>query len=97
MWVPQYDSLFIVINQEGKVLTWQLTKGTCFSQIGTLLTDLKERGSSLKRVYIDDCCKLRRKIYSIFGNDVLVKLDLFHAVKRITTTLRKKNTISIIV
>ena len=26
IWVNQYDSLFIVLNQNGKVLTWQLTK-----------------------------------------------------------------------
>ena len=35
-WVPQYDSLFIVMNNEGKVLTCQLTKGTTFSNIGVL-------------------------------------------------------------
>ena len=94
VWVPQYDSLFIVLGQNGKVLTWQLTKGTHFSQIGPLLSDLKQRGSNLRRVYIDDCCKLRAKIHSIFGEHVLVKLDLFHAVKRIITTLRKKHPLS---
>ena len=94
VWVHQYDSLFIVLGQNGKVLTWQLTKGTGFSQIGPLLTDLKQRGSNLKCVYIDDCCKLRAKIGSIFGENVLVKLDLFHAVKRIITTLRKKHPLS---
>ena len=91
VWVPQYDSLFIVLNPTGKVLTWQLTKGTAFSQIGQLLTDLKHRASNLKSVYIDDCCKLRTKIHSIFGQEIMVKLDLFHAVKRISTTLPKKH------
>ena len=60
VWVPQYDSLFIVLSQAGRVLTWQLTKGTGFTQIGPLLSDLKDRGSNLK-VYIDDCCRLRTK------------------------------------
>ena len=59
-WVPQYDRLFIVINNVGKVLTRQLTKGTAFSQIGTL-PDLKERSPNIKTVYIDDSFKLRRK------------------------------------
>ena len=94
VWVHQYDSLFIVLGQNGKVLTWQLTKGTGFSQIGPLLTDRKQRGSDLKCIYSDDCCKLRAKIGSIFGDKVLVKLDLFHAVKRIITTLRKKHPLS---
>lgn len=42
VWVHQYDSLFIVLGQNGKVLTWQLTKSTGFSQIGPLLTDLRQ-------------------------------------------------------
>lgn len=37
---------------------------------------------------------MRAKIGSIFGDNVLVKLDLFHAVKRIITTLRKKHPLS---
>ena len=94
VWVPQYDSLFIVLNKNGQVLTWQLTKGTAFSQIEILLRDLKERASDLTCVYIDECCKLRRKITSILGSGVLVKLDLFHAVKRITSTLRKKHSLT---
>lgn len=72
----------------GKVLTWQLTKGTAFSQIGPLLSDLKER---IKTVYTDDCCKLRQKITSLLGENTSMKLDLFHATKRITQTLCKKH------
>ena len=72
-------------------MTWQLTKGTAFSQVGTLLKDLKERSNSIQTVYIDDCCKLRAKIASVFGDSVSVKLDLFHAVQRITNTLHKRH------
>ena len=39
VWIPQYDSLFIVMNAEGKVLTWQLTKGTSFEQVSNILED----------------------------------------------------------
>lgn len=90
-WIHQYDSLFIVMNGAGQIVTWQLSKGTAFCQVGTLLKDLKKRSSSLKTVYIDDCCKLRAKITSVFGEGVSVKLDLFHAVQRITNTLHKKH------
>ena len=93
IWVAQYDSLFIVLNSEGKVITWQFTKGTAFSQIEMVLTDLKARSSSINIVYIDDCCKLRSKVQSLLGSHVLVKLDLFHAVKRITSTLCKKHSL----
>ena len=48
VWVPQYNSLFLVMNEKGHVVTWQLTKGTSFSAIETLLSDLKERSPILK-------------------------------------------------
>lgn len=88
-WVPQYDSLFLVMNEDGKIVTWQLTMGTSFSQIQVLLKDLKER-SNITTVYIDDCCKLRGKIQSVLGKECSVTLDLFHATQRITKTLCKR-------
>lgn len=95
VWVPQYDSLFMVMNSKGQVITWQLTKGTSFVQIEPLLSDLHHRANQQKQqlqmVYIDDCCKLRNKIQSVFGTDVSVKLDVFHAVQRITKTLPKRH------
>ncbi len=77
------------MNEDEKIVTWQLTMGTSFSQIEVLLKDLKER-SNITRVYIDDCCKLRGKIQSVLGKECLVKLDLFHATQWITKTLCKR-------
>ena len=92
-WISEYDALFIVLNENGHVLTWQFTKGTSFAYIQQLLENLKHRttGSQIQTVYIDDCCKLKKKIKRIFGSDVAVKLDLFHAMQRITRTLPKKH------
>jgi hypothetical protein len=91
-WIHQYDSLFLVMSEQGKVVTWQLTKGTAFAQVETLLQDLKMRShDTIKTVYIDDCCRLRGKIKSVFGSDVTVKLDVFHAVQRVTRTLVKRH------
>ena len=45
----------------------------------------------IQTVYIDDCCKLRAKIASVFGESVTVKLDLFHAVQLITNMLHKRH------
>lgn len=30
VWIPLYDSLFIAMNSDGKVVSWQLTKATSF-------------------------------------------------------------------
>ena len=33
VWVSQYNRLFLVMNEEGNNIAWQLTKGTSFSEI----------------------------------------------------------------
>jgi len=91
-WITEYDSVFLVLNGKGQVLTWQLTKGTSFAEVTVLLKHLAERpNQQLKTVYVDDCCKLRKKISNLFGPNVSVKLDLFHAIQRITKTIPKKH------
>ena len=76
-WMKEYDSLFIVLNGKGQVLTWQLTKGTSLDITKMLLQDLVERShEQIKTIYVDDCCKLRNKIKEIFGQNVTVKLRL---------------------
>ena len=32
-WVTQFDSLFIVLNEKGQVLTYKLTKGTALDKV----------------------------------------------------------------
>jgi hypothetical protein len=40
---------------------------------------------------IDDCCKLRNTIRSLFGQDITVKVDIFHVVQRVTKIPSKIN------
>ena len=95
VWVTQYDSLFLVMNSNGEVVAWQFTKGTSFDQVRSLLEGLvkhaHKQGQPVTTVYIDDCCKLRKKIKTVFGLETNVKLDLFHAIQRITKTLSRKH------
>ncbi len=92
-WIQQYDSLFAVVSEYGKIVTWQLTRGTSLGEVHTLLKDLNKRCNALTAVYVDDCCKLRRQIQSVFGRTAIVRLDLFHATQRITRTLNRKCTL----
>ena len=95
VWVTQYDSLFLVMNGNGQVVAWQFTKGTSFELVRNLLDGLvrhsHKQNQTVATVYVDDCCKLRKKIQSVFGSDTRVKLDLFHTVQRITKTFFKKH------
>ena len=92
-WVTLYDTIFIVLNEEGIVVSWQFTKSTSLEEVKPLLVALKERIELHEHtpltVYVDNCCHVRRQLKEIFGNDVLVKLDLFHAVQRITRSMSK--------
>ena len=88
-YVRQFENLFIMLNEEHQVVGWKLTKSTAFSEITTLLQNIKEtEEGDLQSVIVDDCCKVRAQYQSIFAG-VMVKLDLFHATQRIIKTLPK--------
>ena len=94
-WVGQYDSLFIIQNELGEVLFWQLTKGTSYSVVEDGFDGLSKRlkavSEQLEVVIIDNCCTWKKKLSSTFGNEIKIKLDLFHAVQRITKAVSKRN------
>lgn len=94
-WITQYGSIFIVLNDEGQVLTWQLTNSTSFEEVTLVLSALSRRIASSKEgpliVYVDNCCHVRSKLKQMFGNDTIVKLDVFHAVQRVTRAMSKKH------
>ena len=94
-WIRQYDSLFCVINERGQIVTWQLTQSQGFENIRRLLQQLFRRlssqGKSVKEFYIDNCCHWRKKLQEVFGSDLAVKLDIFHAFQRISTKISKRH------
>ena len=92
-WVKQFKSLFIVLNDIGQVLSWQLADDTSHDTVHETLNEinqrLKAKTRTLKEIYVDDCCRLRNKMQSVFGREVVVKLDIFHAIQRITKKTSK--------
>ncbi|KAJ7373400.1 hypothetical protein OS493_012993 [Desmophyllum pertusum] len=94
-WEKQYDSMFCILNEDGIVLSWQLTKGTAFDNIRDLLNNLKGRfdqqNNNVKLCIIDNCCAWRGKLQDVFGSEMLVKLDLFHAVQRVVKCIPKRH------
>ena len=79
VWVSQYNSLFLVMNGNGQVVTWQLRSSTSLDQVQSVLRCVSERSKKQQQpiecIYADDCCKVRKKLQTIFGNMVEVKLD----------------------
>ena len=57
-WEKQYDSMFAVLNEDGIVLAWQLTKGTAFENVKHRF-DLQKNNAKLW--VINNCCTWRMK------------------------------------
>lgn len=99
-WTKQYTSLFIVLNEKGQVVSWAFTKSTKFEEIRLLMCDVRDRlqkkGHSLRRAYLDNCCKWKAQLRSVFGPGLEIRLDLFHAVQRITSAVPKRKNAFII-
>ena len=82
--------LFIVLNEEGLVVNWKLTKTTAQIEIEVELKSVKSlSGAFLKYIFMATCCGCR-EIYEDIFPDALIKLDLFHACQRITKLLTDK-------
>ena len=94
-WITQYGSVLIVLNQKGQVVSWQLTNSTSLDEVAHILSDLKDRvnvpENSQLTIYVDNCCHVRKKLQHIFGMDTVVKLDIFHAIQRITRAMSRKH------
>lgn len=87
--IKQFENLFIVLNEDHKVVGWRLTKSTSFEEIRDLLQSINDcLDNPLQTVIVDDCCKVRYQYQSIFPG-VVVKLDLFHATQRVIKTFPK--------
>ena len=75
-----------MLNSKGQVLTWRLTPKLSFDEVEPDLLALKRRldsqGKVLNEFYIDNCCSWRNKLKKVFGENLKVYLDIFHAVKR---------------
>lgn len=87
--VKQFVFLFILLNEKNEVIEWRLTRSTAFSEVRELLESVKEReGVNLQSIVVDNCCHARKQYQEIMG-DVPVKLDLFHAIQRVTNSFPK--------
>ena len=70
---------WVIILRSG-TRSCSLKGATCVSQ-----------GVTLKEFYIDNCCSWRKKLQSAFGDDPIVYLDIFDAVKRFSEKIPKRN------
>ena len=55
-------------------------------EVQDLLSGVKNRVQDVTNltVLLDNCCSMRGKLTDVFGPNITIKLDLFHAVQRIS-------------
>ena len=94
-WTQQFNAIFCVLNASGQVMSWKLTKSAAFENCKDILENIKERlnknNQELREFVIDNCCHWRKKIQQIFGEDIKVLLDLFHAIQRVIVKIPKRH------
>ena len=94
-WKTLFSSIFLVMNEKKEVMSWTLTKSTGFIHVRQSLYEVRNRMQKaaipLSGIVIDNCCHWRELLQEMFGKTVLIKLDLFHAIKRVIETVSKKH------
>lgn len=94
-WITLHNSVFIVTNENGQVISWVFTKSTSLDEVASQLKSVKDlRSQSWLPPYtilVDNCCSQRQKLKQIFGDSAVVKLDIFHAVQHIVRKIPKRH------
>jgi hypothetical protein len=61
-------------------------------EVQHLLMDVKNRIKDQDNLIIlVNCCSIRGKLIEVFGANITIKLDLFHAVQRVTKKMPKRH------
>ena len=80
------------MDGERRICGWKFTKTEGNAEAESCLQDVKTRlKTPLRYALVDNCCKVRSHYVSVFGDQIEVKLDVFHAVQRLTTCIPAKH------
>lgn len=94
-WIPQYDACYFVMNEDRCIVSWMLCSSTSGEVVEPLLRELKSRTNvNARRWYTDKCCGNggdAKNLKKIFGQHLIVSLDLFHGIQRVGMCMSKKH------
>ena len=88
----QFDAILFVLDQSSHVLGYQLTRTKSLAEVRTLLQNIATQGK-VASIHTDTCCSEKRELTEIFGVNVNIKLDTFHAINRIIRTVQKTSSL----
>ncbi|XP_066927265.1 uncharacterized protein, partial [Clytia hemisphaerica] len=84
--IKDEKKLFIVLDEYLRVASWKLTKTTSQDEIRDVIRKLSEKCKEVFMILTDNCCQ-DKNLYLQFFLGILVKLDLFHGIQRVTNTI----------
>ena len=89
--IKNYKKLFVVLNEEGTVVSWESTDFISQDKIEPVLNDVKFKlkNNQITYIYTDTGCSFSN-VYEQYFPRVSIRLDLFHATQWITKVLADK-------
>ena len=80
--IKNYKKLFVVLNEEGTVVSWESTDFISQDKIEPVLNDVKFKlkNNQITYIYTDACCSFSN-VYEQYFPRVSITLDLFHATQ----------------
>lgn len=93
-WIKQYNGLFCTLNDVGRsndLETYKIFVHRAYKRNSLLHDRLKNQGKTVAEFYVDNCCSWRYSLQGIFGMQLSVYFDVFHAVQRITKVIPKRH------
>ena len=86
-----FSALYLMLDEGARVVAFTLTRTKSLEEIGGNLMELYHRAGQPKMVHSDNCCNDSSGMRNIFGNNTLIKLDVFHGLSRVTREVKKKD------
>ena len=84
--------MFFILNEEKEVVDFTLTKTLSHDELRPIHQKLKDRiGDTILQYVLTDLCCEQRSFYGGLFPNALVRLDLFHAVQRLTRKISKED------
>lgn len=91
-------SIYLGVNSFGQVISAAMTPSDSYLAIRPFLQEMADRDkddefttNGGQIIYTDKCCADLKLLQSVFGADVVVKLDAFHYLRRWNTCLKSRN------
>ena len=84
-----FDGLMFCCNEFGQIVNFMFTNSLSHKEVQPFLQKVKIQCPETVIIATDNCCSDRQSFEIGWGSPVRVVLDIFHALQRVTRTVKK--------